>query len=148
MNKLNPTKLTTTFKYVTPINPITPRRYTLTHSDITAQLFLTIGLVFDFDAINPMRDEVMCEWCKVQNTYIFHAYVQVDSELENQTTSATRYNIFKQEMPLALEAIRFGDQTFFKYHSALDYVPICIHFHSIYPEFNVIEYWGTPIDYI
>ena len=94
-----------------------------------------------------MRDEVMCEWRKTKKTYIFHAHVQVDNELENKTISATRYNIFKQEMPLALEAIRFGDQRFFKYHSALDYVPIWIHFHSIYPEFNVIEYWGSPIDY-
>lgn len=26
-----------------PIDPISPRRYTLTHSDITGELFLTIG---------------------------------------------------------------------------------------------------------
>lgn len=147
MKKLNPAKLTTTFRGVTPIDPVIPRRYTLTHSDITAQLFLTIGLHFAFDEIGPMRDEVMGEWCEIATSYIFYAHVQVDTEFENKAISATRYKVFKREMPLALEAIRFGDQTFFKYHSALDYIPIWIHFHSIFPEFNVIEYWGTLIKY-
>jgi hypothetical protein len=43
-NRLRPEKLGV--KYVAgvgPTDPISPRRYTLTHSDITAELFLTIG---------------------------------------------------------------------------------------------------------
>lgn len=43
MERLNPEKLTTTFSGVTPKNSIIPRKYTLTHSDLTAELFLTVG---------------------------------------------------------------------------------------------------------
>ena len=147
MEKLNPAKLTTTFKGVTPIDPVIQRRYTLTHSDITAQLFLTIGLHFAFDEIGPMRDEVLGQWCKTETSYIFYGRVQVDNELGNKTISAARYRVFNREMPLALEAIRFGDQTFFNCHPMLEYAPIWIHFNSIYPEFNDVEYWGAPIEY-
>ena len=45
MSKLNPEKLSVEFRDgVTNTEPILGRRYTLTHSDITAELFLTIGL--------------------------------------------------------------------------------------------------------
>jgi Staygreen protein len=43
-NRLRPEKLHV--KYVAgigPADPISPRRYALTHSDITAEFFLTIG---------------------------------------------------------------------------------------------------------
>jgi len=46
MSKLNLEKLSVGFREgVTSTSPIVPRRYTLTHSDITAiaELFLTIG---------------------------------------------------------------------------------------------------------
>jgi hypothetical protein len=40
MSKLNPEKLSVEFRQgVTPTEPIILRRYTLTHSDITAELF-------------------------------------------------------------------------------------------------------------
>jgi len=37
----------------------------LTHSDITAQLFLDIGYSYNYKSIDPkMRDEVLAEWKK------------------------------------------------------------------------------------
>lgn len=148
MDKLNPKKLTTKFKYVTPINPIIPRRYTLTHSDLTAQLFLTIGRQFAFNEISNMRDEVLALWRQTDNGYYLYGRVQVDVSPISKATSAVRYRIFKQELPLALEAIRFGDRAFFNYHPALDSAPIWIYFNSVYPEFAGMEYWGTPHKYI
>jgi hypothetical protein len=60
MSKLNPEKLSVEFRQgVTPTEPIIPRRYTLTHSDITAELFLTIGSYYAYDKITAMRDEVL-----------------------------------------------------------------------------------------
>ena len=48
MKKLDPDKLLVEYKPgVTPISPIIPRRYTLTHSDETGELFLTIGSEYD-----------------------------------------------------------------------------------------------------
>jgi len=40
-------------------NPIIPRKYTLTHSDITRELFLTIAAKYDYDKITDMRDKVL-----------------------------------------------------------------------------------------
>ncbi len=63
MEKLNPEKLYVEFRDgVTATDPVIGRKYTLTHSDVTADLFLTIGLEFAFDQINRMRDEVLAEW--------------------------------------------------------------------------------------
>ncbi|TFF96146.1 MAG: hypothetical protein EU547_06765, partial [Promethearchaeota archaeon] len=59
-----------------------PRRYTLTHSDITGDLFLTIDNDYDKEAISAfytklMRDEVLAEWRKKENGYEFHVFVHV-----------------------------------------------------------------------
>lgn len=63
LKRLNPDKLHVEFRPgVTMTEPVNGRKYTLTHSDITADLFLTIGLQFAYDKVNTMRDEVLAEW--------------------------------------------------------------------------------------
>ncbi|NFF79280.1 hypothetical protein FCV38_20465, partial [Clostridium sporogenes] len=75
MSKLNPEKLSVEFRDgVTSTEPILGRRYTLTHSDITAELFLTIGLTYAYDKISSMRDEVLGEWIEKGKNYFFHVY--------------------------------------------------------------------------
>ncbi len=72
MSKLNPEKLSVEFRDgVTNTEPILGRRYTLTHSDITAELFLTIGLTYAYDKIDAMRDEVLGEWIEKEKTTYF-----------------------------------------------------------------------------
>ncbi|EKN38010.1 hypothetical protein CFSAN001627_24551, partial [Clostridium botulinum CFSAN001627] len=79
MSKLNPEKLSVEFRDgVTNTEPILGRRYTLTHSDITAELFLTIGLTYAYDKIDAMRDEVLGEWIEKEKNYLFHVYLHVD----------------------------------------------------------------------
>jgi len=147
MSKLNPDKLSVEFrKGVTAIKPIIPRRYTLTHSDITSQLFLTIGLRYAYDKINAMRDEVLGEWVKKQKGYLFYVYLYVDGQFTPET-SAIRDYVFRRELPLALEAIRYGDMEFFSAHPELDSSPIMVHFMSTNPQYNKIENWGTFSDY-
>lgn len=147
MSRLDPNKLSVEFRGgVTPLNPIIPRRYTLTHSDITAELFLTIGKGFAYDKINSMRDEVLGQWSVLNNRYVFYAYCYVDGA-SSKNASSIRYRIFQRELPLALEAIRFGDKSLFKVHPQLDLAPIWIYFRSIYPEYSGFEYWGTFKDY-
>ncbi|ADF99882.1 conserved domain protein [Clostridium botulinum F str. 230613] len=52
MNKFNTDKLSVEFRNgVTSTEPTLGRRYTLTHSDITAELFLTIGSAYAYDKI-------------------------------------------------------------------------------------------------
>ena len=73
MSKLNPEKLSVEFRIgVTAKDPVIPRRYTLTHSDITSELFLTIGLTYAFDKTSAARDEVLGEWIKTKDQYFYH----------------------------------------------------------------------------
>lgn len=146
MGRLNPEKLHVEYRPgVTSTKPILGRRYTLTHSDITAELFLTIGLQFAYDKITSMRDEVLAEW-KISNWGFFLCvYVYVGDY--GPAMNAIRNSIFRRELPLALEAIVYGDKTFFKVNPLLKSAPIWIQFDSTDPTYNRLEYWGTAMDY-
>ncbi|MDP4145523.1 MAG: staygreen family protein [Bacillota bacterium] len=147
MKKLNPEKLFVEFRAgVTNTEPIIGRKYTLTHSDITAELFLTIGIEYAFDKITKMRDEVLAEWRMCNGYPYLHVYVYVDGR-SGTTKTAIRDTIFRRELPLALEAIRYGDRKFFLAHPELDDAPIGIHFDSENPYYNRFENWGTPKKY-
>lgn len=146
MGRLNPEKLFVEFRQgVTPTEPIILRRYTLTHSDLTAELFLTIGQDYAVDKITAMRDEVLAEWKEQNNQYVFLAHVDVDGLTPDR--QAIRNAVFRRELSLALEAIRYGDRRFFAAHPNLDQAPIFVYFHSAIPQFNGVENRGTFADY-
>ncbi|OPJ60766.1 staygreen family protein [Clostridium oryzae] len=147
MSTFDPNKLSVEFKSgVTPTEPIIPRLYTLTHSDITAELFLTIAPYYDFDKLTLMRDEVLCRWIKTPIGYYFYVQLHLDSETGNPSTEI-RNSIFVRELPLALQAIRYGDRYFFDAHTKLDGAPIIVYFHSEDANYNRVENWGTFSDY-
>lgn len=145
MKRFNPQKLQVEFRDVTSTEPVLTRKYTLTHSDETAELFFTVGMQFAYDKINPMRDEVLAEW-RYHDQYFLYAYVYVGSEFSPEEI-AVRYEIFKKELPLALSSIRNGDNLFFKHYPQLDNAPIYIFFDSKIPKYNGIHYYDTPAYY-
>ena len=148
MKRLDPEKLNVEYRdEVTKTQPIIPRKYTLTHSDITAELFLNIGKKFAYDKITPMRDEVLAKWAKYNDKHVIYGYVHVDGQF-GPIQANIRNAIFVRELPLALEGIMYGDRYFFKAHPSLYNAPIYIYFKSDYPEYNRVEYWGTPKDYL
>lgn len=142
-----PNKLHVEFRNgVTPILPILGRRYTLTHSDVTAEIFLTIGLTYAYDKINVARDEVLGVWLIINHQYTFNAFCHVGSEMGKEHAKI-RYSIFKNELRLALKSIRYGDRLFFETHQYLDESQIWIHFNSVYSEYRRIECWGSFREY-
>lgn len=150
MNRFDPDKLFVEFRDgVNRTSPLKGRKYTLTHSDITAELFLTIGLNYAFDKINPMRDEVLAQWKYFNDINILYGYVYVDGQkgTSNLKIAERRNDVFVRELPLALEAIIYGDRYLFYANPALYNSPIYIYFVSIHPHLNRIEYFGTPADY-
>lgn len=147
MHRLDPAKLTTRLWDVAYTEPIIPRKYTLTHSDETAQLFLSIGQDYAYGEITAMRDEVLAKWHSTMNGYILCGFIQIDLVPTNKLQSVSRFSIFKRELPLALEAIRFGDRRLFEQYPFLDHSDIYIHYSSIYPELSGFEYWGMPRNY-
>lgn len=144
LSKFIPEKLSVEYRGgVTATEPVIPRRYTLTHSDVTGDLFLTIGLDYAWDKVNQLRDEVLGEW-KIDRGFLYYcAYLYVDQGEYNQTLSAKRNEIFRRELPLALTAIRYGDRLFFDTYPHLEQAPIIVNFMSAYPQFARQENWGT-----
>ncbi|NLZ49575.1 MAG: hypothetical protein GX895_12530 [Clostridiales bacterium] len=146
MNVFDPEKLYVEFRPgVTKIEPILGRKYTLTHSDMSAEIFLTIGLEFAYDKITSIRDEVLVEWLISDRGLIFYVYIYV-GDFAPQVL-AKRDAIFRMELPLALQAIIYGDSEFFYAHPQLDNTPIYVYFYSNDPNYNRYEYWGTIKDY-
>jgi hypothetical protein len=144
MKRLNPEKLTVEYRGgISPDWPIIPRLYTLTHSDETGELFLTVGREYAYDMITSMRDEVLGKWIPYGADHIaLFTSVYVDGT--NGKDDAIRRNwFFVKEMPLALEAIRYGDRKLFYRFPLLDSYPIFIRFYSKYTELDRLEYWGT-----
>ena len=152
MGRLNPKKLHVNFlSEVKADKLILPRRYTLTHSDFTGELFLSIGLDYDRAQISKlytklMRDEVLAELVIKEDSIRFNVYCYVSGGFV-VGGAKWRYGIFRTELPLVLEAIRYSDRTIFQINPELDQVPVNIHFHSSNPKFNKVEQWGTIADY-
>lgn len=152
MTRLIPNKLHVTLtEATTPQGPITPRRYTLTHSDRTGDLFLTIGTDYDYEQISGwytrlMRDEVLAEWQDDEEGPALHVYCHVSGGFV-LGPSAIRFAIFQRELPLALEAIRYGDRELFESASHLDGAPVLIHFQAREKRYNLVERWGMVADF-
>ncbi|RPF51078.1 staygreen protein [Aquisalibacillus elongatus] len=147
MSRLDPEQLYVEYRDgVTPYEPLLNRRHTLTHSDETGELFLTVGLSYAYDLFNEMRDEVIGEWIDQADGCFYHVYLYVGGPFSEEVASI-RNDIFRRELPLALEAIRYGDRGIFNLHPSLDSCQIITHFMSVYPQFNKIENWGTFDDY-
>jgi len=143
LKKLNAEKLKVSFGVLTSeTGPIIPRKYTLTHSDITGDLFLTIAAKYDYDKITDMRDEVLAEWSRLNNEYALMVNVMIDKE-KSLEMATKRNDIFVKELPLALEAIVYGDRELLKSNPALYEAPIYVKFNSVYPRFNRLELWGS-----
>ncbi len=145
LGKFYPEKLFVQFRNgMTTMKPVIPRRYTLTHSDDTGDLFLTIGNEFAWDKVNTkMRDEVLGEWITNGECFYFYLYLYIEKGEYNQNASAKRNEIFRRELPLALTAIRYGDRSLFDQYPKLDRANIIVNFLSTYPQFARQENWGS-----
>ena len=149
MSNFTPEKLSVEFRNgMTPTGPLLPRHYTLTHSDTTAELFLTIGTHFAWDKVDTkIRDEVFGIWNIKGNQMFYDVYVYLDRGEYDLATVKKRNEIFRRELPLALTAIRYGDRMLFCKYPSLDYAVITVHFTSNYPPFSTQENWGNFINY-
>jgi hypothetical protein len=150
MSVFIPSKLSVTYLApATPFRPVEGRKYTLTHSDTTGQLFLSIGCNYNYSAINyNMRDEVLAEWIPQLGEYSLCARVYVSGGEYDENYTKVRFMIFQKELNLALKAMVNGDQAFYSNFPWLLDAPIYVHFESIYPPFNQVIFYGTPRNYL
>jgi hypothetical protein len=133
------------------VNPILPRRYTLTHSDRTGHFYLTVAPEYEVQQFNGlytrlMRDEVLAEWVKTDEEYELHVYVHVSGGFVVGSPKR-RNKALKRELPLALESIRYGDQYLVREHPKLGASPVFVHFQSKKETYHRVEPYGTLDDY-
>lgn len=152
MKRLNPEKLHVTYLSGTNQDKLMlPRRYTLTHSDMTGELFMTIGHDYDKIQISKlytrlMRDEVLAELFKNGDHLEFRVYCHVSGGMIIGTAK-WRNSIFHSELPLVLEALRYSDRILFEKNPDLDRAPVNIVFYSLHSRYNKVEAWGVIEDY-
>ena len=152
MTTLNPEKLHLRWRegaHATDLDR--PRRYTLTHSDLTGDLFLSIGEDYDRRSISGpytrfMRDEVLAEWLKDERSAALHVYCHLSGGLI-LGDAAWRYQIFQRHLPQVLQAFRYGDHALFESMPGLDQAPVIVHFRASRPEHHRAERWGVMADY-
>ena len=147
MIKFQPEKLNVSYKdEIRTKTFLFPRKYTLTHSDESGELFLSIGKNYDFDQINyNIRDEVLGSWEKDDKEYLLIT-LEVDNG-DDISNTIKRDKIFRQEIVLALMAIVYGDNLFFENNKELYEAPVRVKFNSKFSEYDTLEDWGMVKDY-
>jgi hypothetical protein len=110
-----------------------PRRYTVTHNDITGHIALSIGEDFDVHQISGwytrlVRDEVCAEWSFAKAPSL-HLYCHVSGATKWLAPPRYRNYIFKREMPLVLDSILYAERNLLG-NEALWLAPIFIHFEA------------------
>lgn len=155
MPSFNPNKLHVAFKdEIKPSAPLIPRCYTLTHSDITGDLFLTVARNFDLEALDNwqtrlMRDEVIGEWRKdFEEGPSLHLGCHVSGRGLTFGPAGLRYGIFQYHLPMVLQALRYGDRLLYEAQPDLDAATIFVYFKANQRRYNRIENWGYPAEYI
>ena len=126
---------------ISPNDPVLTRKYTITHSDITAELFVFIADTFAYDQVTNMHDDVKIAWEQTQGGLMLIGSVLIDGagvlgdpEIRNK--------IFYSEMPTALKALRQADRFLFLKYPILDNVPVVIYHISNSPTYNKRYNWG------
>lgn len=92
-----------------------------------------------------MRDEALGEWKNDNNSPALHVYCHVSGGLV-LGTAKWRDAILRHEIPLVIEAIRYGDSPFIEANPELDRAPVEVHFRSANPKYNRTEQWGRLSD--
>ncbi|MFW9971315.1 MAG: staygreen family protein [Candidatus Odinarchaeota archaeon] len=147
MVELNPEKLHVVYKDSVEVdNLVLPRKYTLTHSDSTGDLFLTIGAEYDYKQISSfytrfMRDEVLAEWKKINQDYELHLYLHVSGSI-CFGWAGLRDRIFRNHLPLVFQVIKQGDKKIFQQMPELEDSKIIVHFQSNRKKYNKVEDFG------
>jgi len=147
MTDFNQNKIHTVYKDSVEVHKFSlPRRYTLTHSDSTGDLFLTISQEYDQKQISGlytrfMRDEVLAEWQQKDQYFELHLFVHVSGGFLFGW-AGLRDKIFRQHLPLVFQTIVYGDKRLFEEFPELNDSQILVHFQSKNKKYNKTENFG------
>jgi hypothetical protein len=144
-NRLNPLLLPIFYESKEIITNFSlPRKYTSTHDDETKQIFMGIGknynqILLSSDEVVKVESQVVGKWIKKNGKYQIHLTVLVSTEQNPQPFF--RNKVFCEEMSPVLEGIAFAETALLNLHPKLGRTKIFIHFKSIDPKYDRVEYW-------
>lgn len=142
MKELSPYKVFVQYRdTMRPYEPVQGRKYTITHSDTTGELFVFVASDYAKDQITNMRDEVKIMWHQTEKGLVLVGSVLVDNE-DTTGNSSIRFNIFYKEIPVALIALRSADRFLFEKDPKLDNTPVLIDFISSNPLYDKTYNYG------
>ncbi|KAG1678283.1 hypothetical protein FOA52_013904 [Chlamydomonas sp. UWO 241] len=128
------------------------RAYTLTHNDITGELWLTVGSEYNSMQISGfytrlLRDEVVAEWrtgCEPATgcTASLHVFCHVSGEEKWLAPPVLRNYIFRREMPLVLDCVLYAERGLLRHQPELAQALVYVHFESAITALNSVELWG------
>lgn len=137
-------------------NPdVTPRRYTLTQAGAIGSVAVAIGDVFDEEALNNprtqmVRDELTAELTTNRsNRPELHVTCHISgvSVAPPFSDPSWRAKVFEAALPIALSAIRWADRDFYRRHPAYDRAPVYVHFLASEPDYQGVGVYGWLGDY-
>ncbi|KAF5037126.1 Staygreen protein [anaerobic digester metagenome] len=143
MKELNSHKVFVQYRdMMEPYEPVLGRKYTITHSDTTGELFVFVAENYAEDQITGIRDEVRVAWKEDKTGLALIGLVIVDGK--GVTGNAfIRNKIFYNEMPTALQALRQADRFLFDKEPNLDNTTVFIHFISDNPAYDKLYDFGA-----
>lgn len=148
MDKLDSSKLIIDFKKgISQSGPIVPRNYTVTHSDETGDILVTVAKEYDKTHITAKRDEVYGRWREHGKDYALCLYLSVDGNERDRNKIEQRNRSFREALPLVITAIRQGDLGLIKKYNKLDESDVFIKFDSRFEDFYKVENWGKVKNY-
>ena len=143
MRELKPQKVFVQYRdTMKPYEPVMSRKYTITHSDTTAELFVFVSEDYAEDQVTRMRDEVRVAWEQNERELILIGSVVV-SDKGVMGNPQIRNRIFYNEMPTALQALRQADRFLFCNNPSLDSALVLIHFISSNPSYDKMYNFGA-----
>ena len=124
-----------------------PRRYTLTHSDLSGEMFLTIGREYNSRQYaglysRLMRDEILGELKKDPEGLSLHVYGHVSGGCAFGG-ARWRNDLLHYHMPAVIEAFHFGESQLISREPKIDKARVWVHFASHRARFNRVEDWGV-----
>lgn len=122
-----------------------PRKYTSTHNDTTKEIYISIGhnynkYLLESEEAIKVQSQIVGKWIKQQcNKYEIHLEVLVSTE--QNPAAEIRNRIFCAELGTVLEGIAFAETALLENHPELRDTKIFVHFKSIDPKYDRVEYW-------
>lgn len=143
MRDLSPQKVFAQYREpMRPDHPVMGRKYTITHSDTTAELFVFMADDYAQDQVTRMRDEVRIAWEPAEKGVFLLGSVVVEGK-GVMGSPQIRNAIFLKEMPTALQAMRQADRFLFDKYPSLDGAQVLIHFVSSNPTYDKTYDFGA-----